>query len=87
MASPTKLTVTYLVYSGASPTVMTTASATIAIPASLQALDGSSGQSSAQSGYSAADVAARNLFRGGCFSPDGGVTYIPINQVVSVVAS
>jgi len=81
-----KLSITYLTYSSDNPTKITTATATIAISQALQNLD-SGQQTSQQTGYNAAETAARNLLRSQGFSPDGGVTFIPVSQIVSIVAS
>jgi hypothetical protein len=57
----------------------------VSIPAALQSLD-SGQQASQQTGYSAIDQMVRNIFRAGCFTPDGK-TWYSTNVIQSISAS
>jgi hypothetical protein len=79
--APTKLVIEYIAAGGSSSNA---ASVTVSIPSALQALD--SGQlASTQTGFSAADIAIRNIFKAGTFT-DGAGKYYPADQILSVSA-
>ena len=71
MSSPTQLNV--VITQNASGTI-TTSTVAVPISAGLQALD-STTPGSTQQGYSAADVAIRNIFRAGVFTDGAGNWY------------
>lgn len=76
MANPTTIIITYLVYSGASPAVITTTTVTITIV--------SAGGS--QADYS---LMVSNIVRSGGFwftDASGVLTFIPIEQIVKITA-
>jgi hypothetical protein len=88
MAAPTQITVTYLVYSGASPAVITTASTVIPVPTILQNLDSSTAGVN-QTGFNAFDSLLTGIAkRGGIsFTTAAGVqTFIPLTDVVSITS-
>jgi hypothetical protein len=77
---PSKLIITYIPVGGSSSNA---ASVTVNIPAALQNLD--SGQlASDQTGFSAADIAIRNIFKAGTFV-DGLGNWYSASQILSVV--
>ena len=89
MATPTQLTVTYLVYSGANPAVITTATAVIPVPASLQTLD--SGQTAgSQTGFQALETLLSNIAKrkGVTFADSSGVqNFVPLNMIVKILGA
>ena len=78
MPAPTKLVVTFT-------QTANVAAVTISIPSSLQSLD--SGQlASTQTGFSASDIAIRNIFKAGTFT-DGNGNWYDANQIASITAA
>lgn len=85
MSAPSQLTVTYLVYSGATPAVITTATVVIPVPAILQ----DSGQNTA-TGMSAFDalLCAVSRRKGITYVDASGIqNFIPLNQIAKIVAA
>ena len=84
-----QITVTYLTYSNANPTVITTATAVIPVPAALANLD--SGQSaSGQTGFAGFDTLLTGITnRNGVTFTDstGTVNFVPLAQIVKIVAA
>ena len=87
--SATQISVTFLTFTSASPSVMSTQTVTIPIPSSLTALD--SGQlASGQTGYNALDTLINAIAkRSGITYTDasGIVNFIPMNQITKIIGA
>lgn len=81
MSSPTQLNI--VITQNASGT-LTTSTVVVPISAGLQALD-STTPGSTQQGYSAVDIAVRNIFRAGGFT-DGQGNWFPVFVIQKITA-
>jgi hypothetical protein len=91
MAAPTQISVTFLTYTNASPTVISIATQVIPVPTALQNLD--SGQTAAaQTGYNALDTLLGAITRRGgiTFTDATGTSpvsvFIPLSAIVKITA-
>ena len=84
-----QITVTYLSYTVASPTVISATTAVIPMPAALTKLD-SARDVSTQTGFSGLDVLLQGIVKrkGIQFVDSSGVqTFIPLSQIVKIVGA
>ena len=82
-----QITITFLTFTSASPSVMSTASVSIGVSAGLQSLD--SGQTvSTQTGSTAFDLLVAAIAKRGGFiytDVNGIQNFIPINQITKIL--
>lgn len=86
MSAPTQISIIYLVYSNANPTVVTTATQVVSIPSAMQSLD-STTQGSTQTGFGALELLLSGVTkRGGVQWTDtaGTAHFMPLSNIVSI---
>lgn len=83
----TQVTITFLTYSAANPTVITTATVSVPIPAALAALD-SPQTAAGQTGFQAFDTLLAGITKRAGFTytdANGILNFIPLHQIAKIV--